>query len=157
MAKYLDYLLPVYHFFHIAVYISKGFLLHDKEYSDLARYDLYDLQDKKHCDNRNKCKPYADVKHTDKYRNDGKHRRNELCHRLCNHLAECIGVISVKAHNIAVSPCIKRADGKPLHFLKHLVPDRLQCTLCYRNHHTIVEQGRKHSDKIYDANYGKSF
>ena len=40
MAKYLDYLLPVYHFFHIAVYISKGFLLHDKEYSDLARYDL---------------------------------------------------------------------------------------------------------------------
>ena len=153
MAENLNDLLPVYHFLHITVDIRKRFLLHQKETADLFSDHPDDLQDQKHDQHGNQCQIKADIEHTNQYRHDGKDRGNELRHGLCDHLAKGIGVVGIKAHNIAVGAGIKGADGKPLHFFKHFVPNLFQRSLCNGYHDTVIKKRGKNTDQIDCADH----
>ena len=147
----LDNFLTVYHFFHITVYISKGFLLKHKKCTYFSCNSFYNLQNEKHNKQSYNRQPNAGIEHTNKHRNNSKYRGNKLCQRLCNHLAERIRIIGVKAHNIAVSAGIEDTNRKPLHFFKHIISDFFQRSLCNRNHCTAVKQTGNYTYHIYDT------
>ena len=157
MAENLNDLLPVYHFLHITVDIGKGFLLHQKEAADFSGDHPDDLQDQKHDQHGNQRQIKADIEHTYQYRHDGKDRGNELRHGLCDHLAKGIGVVGIKAHNIAVGAGIKGADGKPLHFFKHFVPNLFQRSLRDGYHDTVIKKRGKNTDQIDCADHDQHF
>ena len=75
----LDNFLTVYHFFHITVYISKGFLLKHKKCTYFSCNSFYNLQNEKHNKQSYNRQPNAGIKHTNKHRNNSKYRGNKLC------------------------------------------------------------------------------
>ena len=64
-----------------------------------------------------------------------------------------IGVVGVKAHNIAVGAGIKGADGKPLHFFKHFVPNLFERSLRDGYHDTVIKKRGQHADQIDRADH----
>ena len=153
MAEYLDDLLAVHHFLHISVNIRKRLLLHHEENTDLPGDLLDELQDEQHHQYGDQRQIETDIEHTHQDRHNGKHRRNELCHGLCDHLTEGIGIVGVKAHNIAVGAGIKGADREALHFFKHFVPNLFQRSLRDGYHDTVVKKRGKNTDQIDCADY----
>lgn len=118
MAENLDDLLTVDHFLHKAIQFSKGLLLLHEGNADLFQ----SAADQPHIDadagHSNDGKRYTDIQHTNQYDNDGKNRGNQLRHGLCDHLAQCIGIIGVQAHSFTVGMGVKVADRHPDQHLK---------------------------------------
>ena len=72
-------------------------------------------------------------------------------------MAKGIGVVGIKAHNIAVSAGIKGADWKLLHFFKHFVPNLFQRSLRDGYHDTVIKERSQNTDQIDCTNYDQLF
>ena len=95
-------LLTVYHLFDISVKVCKRSLLGYEIRAALADNSLDYLHDKEQRYAHNERQTDADIEHAAEYRRDGERRRNQLTHRLREHLAQGIGIVGIEAHRVAV-------------------------------------------------------
>ena len=102
VAEDLYDLLTVYHLFDISVKVCKGSLLGYEIRAALADNSLDYLHNEEQRYAHNERQTDADIEHAAEYRRDGERRRNQLTHRLREHLAQGIGIVGIEAHRVTV-------------------------------------------------------
>ena len=95
-------LLTVYHLFDISVKVCKRSLLGYEIRAALADDFLDYLHNEEQRYAHNERQTDADIEHAAEYRRDGECRRNQLTHRLREHLAQGIGIVGIETHRVAV-------------------------------------------------------
>ena len=133
VAKYFYDLLPVNHFFYIAVYIAQRCLLCYEIFSALSANMLDNHHHKNQKGNDKQREPNTCYQHRNKHSHNRNRGRDELRQTLCHHLPERISIVGIQAHNIARCILVKIANRQFLHMGKHIIPNLFQNTL--RNWH----------------------
>ena len=153
MAEYLDDLLTVYHFLNVAVYAADSLLLSNEAFAAVSADEAdhpYDEQE--HCNDYDGELP-AVYEHCRKYTDYRYCRRYELRHAVAEHFTDSVGVVGVKAHELAVSVLVKVANGEHFHFVKEVVSDAHESCRGYFQHHALIEERRECSEHVDDAHY----
>ena len=139
MAEYFDNLLSVDHLFDITVYVTQRNLLLDKVFSASTSHRTDYFQNDKNKSNNDQRQPETDTQHGNKYDYNRHNRIQQLWDTLRDHLAQCIGIVGIMTHDIAMCVGIKIPDRQFLHVGKHLITDFFQNTLSDNNHKTVVQ------------------
>ena len=143
-------LLTVYHLFDISVKVCKRSLLGYEIRAALADNSLDYLHNEEQRYAHNERQTDADIEHAAEYRHDGERRRNQLTHRLREHLAQGICIVGIEAHRVAVGVRIEISYRQALHLLEHLIAYGLERSLRYSDHAAIVDKRRERADEIDD-------
>ena len=95
VAEYLDDLLAVDHFFYIAIEVGQRLLLRHEIAADLHR-ELFDGQhDQEQRQAHHDGQTDAGIEHAEEYGDNGEGGGDELSHRLCDELAQRIGIVGI--------------------------------------------------------------
>ena len=121
MAEYLYNLLAFHHFLDVTIYNTKILLLlHEILAAESCKIFTCHQHHSNH-DQSHDGKRHIQNNHTYQYTDNGNHTGNQLWNTLADHLAQCINIIGVDRHDIAMCMCIKIFNRKCFHALKHLI------------------------------------
>ena len=121
MAEYLYNLLTFHHFLDVTIYNTKILLLlHEKLTTKSCKILTCHQHDSNH-DQSHDGKRHIQNNHTYQYTDNGDHTGDQLGNTLADHLAQCINIIGVDRHDIAMCMCIKIFNRKCFHALEHLI------------------------------------
>ena len=144
----LDDLLAVDSFFHECVHIADGDLLLDEVASgagnNLAYHHKQDHGEGEHENGDG----YRQPQHGDERRERRHRRREHLRERLANGLTQCVGVVGVTAHNVAVFVGVEVADGQGLLMGEHVVADLLQRALFHSDDNPLPQPAAENTSHI---------
>ena len=144
----LDDLLAVDRFFHECVHIADGDLLLDEVTSgagnDLAHHHKQDHGEGEHENGDGHRQP----QHGDERRERRHRRREHLRERLANGLTQCVGVVGVTAHNVAVFVGVEVADGQGLLMGEHVVANLLQRALLHSDDDPLPQPTAENTSHI---------
>ena len=148
MAEYLDHLLPINHFFNIAVDPTDFLLLLLEVSAALAADSGNDEQhqDQGH-DDQNGQLP-AVIEHHDEYADNRNGGGNKLGDCVAQHFPDGVCIVGIPAHEISVCVGIEEPDGQMLHFGEHIRPDSEQGPGGNAQHDTLIEIGAESADQI---------
>ena len=120
VAEHLDNLLAVHHLFHHTLCSGNGLLHADEILGRAAAHLFGDQHHKEHAHQHHQGHPHAEIEHDGKH---SKHRHggdDKLGDALGNHLAQCVDIVGVIAHHVAMVVGVKILDGQILHAVEHL-------------------------------------
>ena len=86
------------------------------------------------------------MQNTVKQRNS---RNHQLRQTLADHLTQCIDIVGIITHDIAVIMGIKVADGQILHVIKHLFTHFCQGSLGNNGHQLRIANSGYQADHIH--------
>ena len=140
MTEDLDDLRAFHHLLNEALFLSERPLLSHHEAGGIAGEFLRDPRHHEQNHKNGERKPDAVIKHHDEDRRDREHRLDHHRDRLADHLPDRIGVVGIRAHDVAVSMRVKITDRKALHPVEHISPEIVQRSLRHRRHQSGVDQ-----------------
>ena len=135
-------------FFHECVHIADGDLLLDEVASgagnDLAYHHKQDHGEGEHENGDGHRQP----QHGDERRERRHRRREHLRERLADGLAQCVGVVGVTAHDVAVFVGVEVADGQGLLMGEHVVANLLQRALFHGDDDPLPQPAAENTGRI---------
>ena len=153
MTEHLYYLLTVEHFFNKAIDLAQIVLLFSEIFTGFSGYLLCD---NKHYDRHTYGKyrhRYAHNKHRNKRDYNCSTAVYHLRYTLRDKLSECINIICVNRHYIAVLVCVKILYRELFHIGEKVVTEVSERTLSYVYHYPVIRIRCRQTDNI---NYRKS-
>ena len=138
MAEDFDYLLSVHHFLDKSIHISEILLLFLEIFSRQSRKHRRYLQHDKGHDQSHDRK--RDIQHD--HRNQRRCQRcrgvDDLWDALAEQLSQCIHIIGIHGHNVAVGVGVKILDRQGLHVCEQLITELPHSTLADVYHDPVV-------------------
>ena len=123
MTEYLDYALPLDHFFNIAVERAERGLLLLKGVPAPSANHADDVHHHRQQEDGKKRQLPAVPEHEHKNSSNGEKGRKKAGHTAVDHIAQCVGVVGKAAHQLTVRFGIEIAQGEVLHFCKQFCAD----------------------------------
>ena len=120
MAKDLNDLLAIHHFLNVTLNICGGFLSLNKVLCGLTTKVFSSKAHQRESKQNNHGHKCAVVKHDEYYCNDNHRGKEEVWKTGTNHLAHCVNIIGVIAHDVAIEVRIKVPNRQVLHVREHL-------------------------------------
>ena len=148
MGENFDDLLSLHHLLNIAVQTAEFLLLNAEVFAgdicDLAGNKEHERRQNK----RNQRERNMQKKHARKDRNYGKRHTGELRKYIDNQLAQCVRVVRIHRHDVAVRMRVKIGYGQRLHMRKQALSDFKECPLSHIDHENRIDVGRNHGNQI---------
>ena len=149
MAEYLYDLLTVDHFLNVAVDAAESLLLCYEALAAARADKSYNPDDYEQHRQHYYGEPPAVNKHCGEYSHYGYCRAYELGDTVAEHFADSVGIVGVKAHELAVGVLVEKAYGKHFHLVEEIVPYAHKGCGGYLHHHALIEQGGKSAHGVY--------
>ena len=130
----LDDLLAVHELLNDALGLGQALLLLDEVACGAAAHDLGDEEHRGHADQQHQRHPEAEVEHDEEHHQHHRAGLDEGGQGLGDQHAQCVDIVGVVAHDVAVLMGIKKADGQILHLVEGLLPQLVQKALGHDGH-----------------------
>ena len=150
MAEHLDYLLPVQHLLDEAVHNAQVPLLTDIVFAGELGEVLRDHQHHRSCQQGDDGQRRIEQYHGHQCGHHGNDRVDDLGNALAEQLPQCIYVVGIYGHDVAVGMGIEVFDGQGLHFGKQLIAQAAHGSLADTDHDTVIGKCRHHAN-AHDA------
>ena len=133
--------LAVNHFLNVPVHRPQGLLLADEILAGFPGQVLGDVDNQGDGKEHDEKQQPTGVDQAPGHHHQGDDGADALGDGLADHLAQGVGVAGEAGHDVARGGGIEVAQGKPLHFLEHLVPDGFLHPLGHSHQQVVHEKG----------------
>ena len=142
VAECLDDLLTVHDLLDMALDHAELGLLRNEEVRGVGAEQLGHKGHKGDAGDDDQAHPHAVIQHDKEHGDDDDGRHEQVGHRLADHLAKCVDVVGVVAHDVAALVRVEVANRQVLHAVEHLLTQLLERALRDDGHGAVPEQRR---------------
>ena len=148
VAEHLDHLLPGHGLLDEAVELTDISLLRDKVLARVLRHLHRQEQHQGYHHQRDESQSDVQDQHHCQNTDDRDGAVEQLRNTLADHLAQCVDIIRIDRHDIAVGMRIEIFDRKALHMIEQILPHPLERALVDAHHSDLLQIGGTDPDAV---------